>query len=103
MTSRRAYNWDFTVCQQDGQKVVLLRLSLIIVNWEMFCWPADVHFAHAYFESLPRMFALVVCFELLCHSFACCFPPSRPPLGFLKFLCSGKFLLRFLFSTERSV
>ena len=47
---------------------ILMRLSLITVNWEMFCWPADVHFAHAYLShphaGLPPWFALS-CFATL--------------------------------------
>ena len=45
-----------------------MRLSLVIVNWEMFCWPADVCFAHAYLShrhaGLPSWFALS-CFATL--------------------------------------
>ena len=71
-----------------------MRLSLIIVNWEIFCWPADVRFAHVHLSHhharLPSWFVLS-CFAALLP--AVC--PSRPPLGFLKFLCSGKFSLGF--------
>ena len=79
-----------------------MRLSIIIVNWEIFCWPAGDRLAHAHLSHfhvvLPSWFALSR-FATFCLLLV----PSHPPLVSSKDLCSGKFSLRSWFFTERSV
>ena len=76
--------------------VYVLRLSIIIVNWEIFCLLDDNRLAHVHLSHhhvyLPLWFALSS-FVAFCHLFV----PSHPPLGTLKVLHSGKLSLCFYF------
>ena len=49
-----------------------MRLLIIIVNWEIFCWPADGCLTHAHLSCLLGRFALVVRFMQRC---GCFLPP----------------------------
>ena len=66
-----------TLCYPFYQSVefnAFMRISLNIVNWEMFCWPANIAL-----RMRIWVIATQVCpcglLELLCRSFACCLPP----------------------------
>ena len=52
---------DCTIGVVTWREVFKMRLSIIIVNWEIFCWPAGDLLTHAQFELFPRRVAIVAC------------------------------------------
>ena len=69
----------------------LMRLLIIIVNWEIFCWPADGCLTHVHLsccsEDLPSWFASCNAVGVFCLLFA----PAHPPRDSVSIKCSGKF------------
>lgn len=76
---------------------------IVIVNWEISCWPVGDCFTPADFESVPSRFALVVCFRVALLLIAFCLPPPTRYLVPLRSCVQGSSLSLVIVSTKQSM